>query len=145
MFDDARLSDGGEDERRSTHDVARPNHSGDLLFVVDAVLQRNHRSVRVEQRMQLTRGAFSVVGLHAEQHGIAGPNLCRVICRRDRDPEIAAYAPNPQTLVSDSGQVRPTGDKRYVVAPQGKPAAKVAADTAGTNHHNLHARLPLCR
>ncbi|HEX9680719.1 MAG TPA: hypothetical protein VGA32_04645, partial [Anaerolineales bacterium] len=62
MDDDARLGDGGSDVGDATKDLAFSDDVGDLLFVVDPVLQRQDRGAVVHQGETEARGRLRIVG-----------------------------------------------------------------------------------
>jgi hypothetical protein len=66
-LDDPRLGDGGEDVGRPTEDMWPADRGGDLLLVVDAVLERDDGRARVEQRPETSRRRLGVVRLDAER------------------------------------------------------------------------------
>jgi hypothetical protein len=78
-----------DDERHASEDVTGPDSRSDLVLVVDPVLEREDARVRLQQWSEQTHRIFRVVGLHAEEHRVAGADLVWVIARLHRDREVA--------------------------------------------------------
>ena len=57
----------GEDVRNPAQYPLYANHLADDLAAVDAVLERNHRRVRAEQRPEGARGRIGVIELNQKQ------------------------------------------------------------------------------
>jgi hypothetical protein len=53
--------------------------SGDLLLVVDSVLQGDHRGRGVQQRGEQIHRPVGVIGLHTEQHDVARADVSGII------------------------------------------------------------------
>src|SRR5262249_30673051 len=104
----------------------------------DAVLQRYNSRTFAQQRAELRTGSGGVVGLHAEENHVARADLGRGVGRERRHLEVAAHTSDPPTVGAQGGQGSTAGDEVDVVPGEGKPAAVVAAHSAGSEYRDPH-------
>jgi hypothetical protein len=138
VHDHPRLADSGEDVGGAAHHMAFPDRLGQLLLVVDAVLQRHHGGVVPQQRAQPGRGRVGVKRLDAEQHEITRADLGRVVGGLDLHGEVAFDAPHPQASLAEGLQVHSARDEVDFRSGLGEPAAEIAADSPGAVDSHPH-------
>src|SRR5439155_26218712 len=114
LLDDARLDDVREDEGRASDDVPRADSSGDLLLVVDSVLERDDGGVGAQKRFEKSGGLVRVVGLHAEEDEVTCAELSRIVARGDTNSEILVDTTNLEPVLLERSQVSTAGKERHV-------------------------------
>jgi hypothetical protein len=77
---------------RHPHDVPRSDGARDLVFVVDAVLNREDRSSLPDKGAEAARRRVGVERLDGKEHVIAWPDVGRVVARGQLDVEVALGA-----------------------------------------------------
>jgi hypothetical protein len=140
--DHARFALAGEDEGGPAQHVVLPDRPGELVLVVDPVLQRQHRRALAQQRLQTGRGCLGVECLDTKQHIVAGVDLGRVVGGRDLDREVALDALDPQAVLAERLEVGAAVDEVDVAAGLGEPAPEIASDPAGAVDGDPHAHPP---
>ena len=79
MGDDSGCGQLRADIDNRRQDLARFKYPGELVRIIDAVLEReNARSLR-DQWFDLLSGGFGVVGFDAKQNEIDGANFRRIV------------------------------------------------------------------
>ena len=82
-----------------------PDRPGELLLVLDPVLQRHHRRAVTQQRPQPGGGRVGIEGLHAEQHEVTWADVSRIIGGLHLYLEVALDAAYPQPVLAQGLQV----------------------------------------
>jgi hypothetical protein len=129
VHDHPRLGDPGKDERGPAHHVVLPDRPGELLLVLDPVLQRHHRRAVTQQRPQPGGGRVGIEGLHAEQHEVARADVSRFIGGLHLYLEVAVDAAYPQPVLAQGLQVSASREEVDLSAGLSEPGAEVAPDT----------------
>jgi hypothetical protein len=126
-------ADGRGDQREAADDLEPAHRPRDALGVIDAVLQRDDRDSRSGKRREvLCRRLLGVLGLHAEQHGVAGTDLGGLAGRVHQGVGIPgdAVQVNPGRGWLPGGGRGPRRARRPPPRPAGRqPAADLPAPT----------------
>ena len=97
--DHPRFGDGGADLRDSAHHRRRTEDWDQAIGRIDAVLQRDHRRCRANQRRDGCAGGLDIPQLDAEQYEINRPDGRRIIgSLRRGDQGFAAAALDAQAV-----------------------------------------------
>jgi hypothetical protein len=93
VADHAGLFDHGGDLRHAADDMTPPEHAGQELGAVHAVLQRHHAGVRSDERSGRCCGRLGVVELDREDHEVDRADRGGVVVRLRRpDQDVAERA-----------------------------------------------------
>ena len=135
----ARRRNRGADLRHAAHDVLDAQDGDQTLERIDAVLQRDHRRVRPDQRLNGFAGAFDVPQLDAEQHEIDRSDGSRVVGRLGRnDVCFATSAFDFQAIGFHGGQMCAARDEGDVRTGLGQRCPEGTADTASPDYRDFH-------
>src|SRR5262249_5238095 len=124
------------------HHMVFPDRPGELLLVLDAVLERQHRRAVTHQRPQPGGGGIGVEGLDTEQHKVARADVSRVVGGRSPHLEVALDAADSQSPLAKGPQVGAPRDEMHLRTGLGEPAAEVAADAARPVYSDTNASPP---
>jgi len=105
VHDHARLGDPGKDVGSPAHHVVFPDRPGQLLLVLDPVLQRHHRHAVPRQRPEPGCGSVGIEALDTERHELARADLSRIISDLYRHLEVTGDAAHPQSVLAQGAQV----------------------------------------
>ena len=108
--------------------------------VRDAVEQRQHEGAGPHGRADGLHGRREIVGLAGEQHQIVGRQQFGLQDRAHRDLEVTVGAAYHQALGAQLRRAPLAHEEAEVGPGLHEPAAKIAADRAGAQHEDLHAR-----
>ena len=122
-------------------DPPRAEDALDLLLVVDAVLEAEHRRLAPDQGTHLLSCRFGVVGLHTEQDQLDGADRGGIIGRLGAHMKIPRDALHVQTIPPDRGEMRAACDKCHVLPRSRQEAAEISPDPPASHHCNAHLRL----
>ncbi len=142
--DNPGLRDRRGDVTDAADDRAITQNAAQHVVLVDAVLERNHRSIAGNERLYKARGFFGVPQLYAEDHEIDSAELPWIVRRDDAfEMQVAELALDAQSVLAERLEHLPAGDESHVRAAFGKPSAKIAANTTGSHDRYSHPRSPL--
>ena len=114
--DDAGRLDRGEHLGDPAEHVARAEDAGELVLVVDAVLDREHARAGPDHRTDRLRGALRVERLHAEEHEIGGGKPVQPLDRRHLHHRFALDGGlDPKPVLSHRREMRAAGHERHVL------------------------------
>ena len=114
MHDHTRLGDPGKNESSAAHHVVFPDRPGELLLVLDPVLQRHHRRAVTHQRPQPGRGGVGIEGLDTKQHEVARADVSGVIGGGRLHLEVTFDAAHAQPVLAKCPQVGAPRDEVHL-------------------------------
>src|SRR4029079_8137783 len=127
-LDHTGLRDLREYERGAAEDMLGADACGDLLLVVDAVLERDHGGRWFEQWVEQGRSRLGVVRLHAEEDGVAGTDLGWIGARCHAHDEVLLGGAHAEAVLPDGGEVLAAGDETDVGTDPGELPAVETPD-----------------
>src|SRR5262249_44288231 len=127
-----------EHRRHPAEHVLASHRGRQQVEVVDAVEERDDRSVRPDERRKFADGCLGVVRLHAEEDDVAGPDLPRIVRRLGAAHELALRAAHLQAVLPDPREMRATGEERDVGSGLRKPSAEEPSDAPGADDSDAH-------
>ena len=140
VADDTRLGDRGCDVAHAAGHGLRAEFGDEHVVLDDAVLERNHRRVAADERLNGPSRNLGVPQFDAEEHEIDRTDVAwRVGDLRVRQVHVAEGAGDLQAMTLHRSQVRPSCDEAHVAASQGKLGPEIAAHTARAHDRELHA------
>ena len=129
---------------RSSNIAQAPDHvitADDLRDPIDsinAILERDHGSLRTDDRANSLRGCFGIPKLHRDDHNIYRRHAVHAL---DRVHAAQVYWSNgaldAQTIPLYRSQVLSARDERQSVTRCRQSGAEVAAEAAGAHHHDI--------
>ena len=144
LADHPRRDDRAGDEGGAAHHRVAPEDRDQPLVRVDAVLQRNDRGLRPDDRADLLAGALDIPQLDAQQHVIDEADAGQVVGGLGGpDQRLAAVALDPETVRLHRREMRAARDKGDVRPGLGQRGAVGPADPAGADDRDAHLLLPL--
>ena len=100
MHNHTRLGDPSKNESSPAHHVIFPDRPGELLLVLDPVLQRHNRRAVTHQGPQPGRGSVGIEGFNTKQHEVALADVSRVIGGGRLHLEVALHAAHSQSVLA---------------------------------------------
>jgi len=143
MTDDSRLGDGSGDVTCAADDVLGAQSLTKDLVLPHAVLERHHRGVSAEQRLDGVGCLHRVPQLHGEQHEVDGADPGGLVGDLNiRQLHVAERAVHAQSVGAQHFKLSPAGHERHLVTALRQPGTEVAAQRTGGHHSNPHNFLP---
>ncbi|PYN40271.1 MAG: hypothetical protein DMD95_22315 [Candidatus Rokuibacteriota bacterium] len=137
--DDARRLDRREDLRDAAHRPPGSHLRVDLVFVVDAVLEREHRRVRAQDRPEPRGRVLRVERLDAEENGVGARDALETLDRRRPHGGVALdRGADREPGAADRLEVGAASDHRHLGSPAQELRAEVAADATRPHDHDVH-------
>ncbi len=110
----------------------------DPFLVVDPILERDHRRIGAEQRLETSGGRLSVVRLDAEQDDVDRSDRCRVVRRGQVVGLCLVGRLDGQATLANRIEVSTSGDEVDVGATVREARAVEGADPPGAVDGDPH-------
>ena len=109
------------DHGHAAHHSARSEDRSEPFRRIDAILQRDDRRVRPDDRADRFAGRFDIPQFDAEQHQIDNADFCRIGGRvRGMNVDRPALALDAEPIPPDGVEMRASSDKRHIIPRLGK-------------------------
>src|SRR5262249_305095 len=142
LVDHAGLDDGSRELRDTAHYSLTAEDRDQPVGGVDAVLQRDDRSVGADQRLDMRARALAVPQLYREQPEIDLADVGGIVGRlRWLQMGLAAAALDLEAGALHGGEMRAARDEGDIRAGLRQCCSKTAPDAAGADHCNPHQLL----
>jgi hypothetical protein len=140
LVDHAGTRNVRRDVRHAAHDRAFGEFTAQDLVLDDAVLQREHRGVGADDRLDAPCRALGIPELHRDDDQVRGPECRGIVARANlvhMDVALRLVL-DGKPIALHRLEVRAACHERDVLTRARKPSAEETAHAARAHHHDSH-------
>ena len=139
VCDDSWCSQLCADINNRRQDLIRVKNMGQLVWIIDAVLERENTRPLCDQRFELFSGGFGIIRLDTTQNQIHRPNSGSIVGEESTlHLQIAIGAYDVEAVCIENLQVSTAGDESDIMPSSRELRAEIAPHRSCTHDRDAH-------